>query len=148
MKTVNFELSKQLEEKGFPQDQCQYYWTELKGNKGLIDIISGGMPSVNIRPKFPIDGAWETAERIGRDVLFAAPTNDEVLELLPSEIKKDDSWYSIVISKTKVDYWIDYRYIDHGKIVHLYPYMFSPTSNSLADTAAEIFIYLKEQKLI
>jgi|SRR5882672_5573428 len=83
--------------------------------------------------------------------IYAAPTAEETLERLPSEIQKDGHYYSISISKTKINhFWIDYRYYSKYRIFHLKPSDLKADYGifSLAEAAGKMYIYLKENNLL
>lgn len=131
MKTVSLELSKQLKEAGYPQESY-FLWKKYRLNGEIKWKLTNEYPD----------------DMYPADAIFASPTADEVLEKLPSEIQKDGHFYSIAISKTRINhFWVDYRYFSRHKIFHLRDYEYSPIE-SLANAAAKIWLYLKEKGFI
>ena len=71
---TSFELSKQLKEAGYPQEESLFYWIIFKnGDKSLSIFSNLGIGDI-------------TEENYEK---YAAPTASEILERLPAEIGKD-----------------------------------------------------------
>lgn len=130
MKTVSLELEKLLKEKGFPQETAFYLinWHQDASNEK--DELKYGKPDKDLMY-----------------FTYAAPTADEILDLLPDHIKKDGEFYFIVIIKTPTEYGV--RYENSGKIDYIGTDGGGGIlEDSLADAAAKMWLYLKENNLL
>jgi len=143
MKTVSLELAKQLKEKGYPQDitfSGSYFY------QGTINEIEKeeGYVLLSHRELLGFKGA----------IKILAPTADEILERLPARITNpstrnmdrltffirghagDDSKQDVRDGFT-LEYWTNYN----QPLVRI-------RDDTLADAAAKMWLYLKENDLL
>lgn len=137
--TVSLEKAQELKEAGWPQDACT-----TPGLEHLANAISGSYfiwengehrcdTSCNCGGTH---GGWEVIQRkdSGYDPWLPAPTAEEILWRLPKALieKQDDGW-----RVQNCDY--EEAYAIHNES------FFAP---SLADAAADMFVYLSKNNLL
>lgn len=130
IKTVSKDLAVQLKEAGFPQ-KTVFNWYEPKS--GPSDILPSelvyGINSYNTE----VSTGWNR---------FAAPTAEEVLELLPEYVLDDQGDRArLRCGKLNGQYWLEYSC--------LYNILFKEVmGESLAEAAGEMYLYLKAHDLL
>lgn len=122
MKTTSLELSKQLKEAGYPQEDHAHYW--------------GGIGNWGLWCKHVID---DMDSRETRFEWVASPTADEILDVLPMDIKGHKS---IQMGKWDGKYVIRYELLDNSLAG------FREDEESLAAAAAKMWLHLKKEGLI
>lgn len=122
MKTTNYEISKQLAEAGF-QAETQFYW--VKWNTGEPELVHEKEQTPALIEKV---GAWDL---------------ETILEALPKEIKKLHFWATW---STSSDCYI-FGYID-GIVRNTELETATEENESLADTAARLWLKLKKEGLV
>jgi hypothetical protein len=123
MKTVSLDLSKKLKEAGYPQEGY-FVWTLLP-NDLYSDKPTGY--SYQCMPAVAVSQGG-----------IASPTADEILEQLPEGtdfIKTAKVWRGF--NEARKDYLFSCSVDDHKEF-----------GTSLADAAAKMWLYLKEQGLL
>lgn len=153
MKTVNLELSKKLKEAGFPQETAFYYDAYHLGQTGKdgekIELV-----------------AFKQIEN-EHFQCFASPTADEILDLLPWKLNfiKDLEHYLTIVHAFDDDWDLRYRtFASYGdqeitdfEMKHFQGGGMRPVTNgqpfwsngeSLADAAAQMWLYLKKSDLL
>lgn len=122
MKTTNYEISKELAEAGF-QAETQFYW--VKWNTGEPELVHEKEQTPALIEKV---GAWDL---------------ETILEALPKEIKKLHFWATW---STSSDCYI-FGYID-GIVRNTELETATEENESLADTAARLWLKLKKEGLV
>lgn len=134
MKTVSLELSKKLKQNGYPQEDSHRYWHTNK--HGHTPVIC----------KYSINHFAITDVEI-----YASPTADELLDLLPRKIEKDGKTYYWELQPLEYEYSIWYldrwRGIEKG-IVFTIPNGRYLKADAVADAAAKMWLYLKDSDLL
>lgn len=129
MKTVSLELSKELKKAGYPQ-------------KGERNWRYNENPNDAMLVEFPFESS--------RFEFCAAPTADEILDILPFDIIGDEGmrfdlniYRELNFGRWVVCYWWDEdsRRKSGEKIENI-------EANTLADAAALMWLYLKEKELL
>lgn len=133
MKTVSLQTAKALKEVGFPQES--YFWWvfrnredgwELEDSK-IEDYGFGGM-------------AIEVEQ-------YAAPAAEEILDRLPKELKGLNLELLIDISwQDKSEMWAVGYFEAPVKAVRVYPY--TTIEETIAEAAAQMYIFLKRSKIL
>lgn len=131
MITVNLELSKQLKEAGYPQENHEFYWLE-QVSPGRSKTYPDGM--------FRLVRGKETS--LPEQFVFASPTADEILEQLPAQIKNKRLQIDKMPAGEFCISYIPFNASDQEEIV-----VFG-TTPSLADAAAKMWLYLKKEGLL
>jgi len=161
MKTTSLELSKLLKEKGFPQN-TYWFWVAYSKNKPFALAYKHGehfyvfqFDPRTKKPFFGEDKGVHIFEKIEFEVITAAPTANEILDLLPEKIQITKKQPVRFLTIEKND-----PYLDEGRMRKLewdvyYENSGKPVLNglyqvdyTLADAAAKCYIYLKKNKLI
>lgn len=143
MKTVSLELAKQLKEAGYSQEtHFKYcgghtmYWEDQENGKyeecANTDLLD------------PRDEYCHTAE-LTCEFTIAAPTADEILDQLPWDIKDGMDRGRLVVEKSPVG--------KPWKVTYVSDYMggrfaLSNDDDTIADSAAKMWLHLKKEKLI
>lgn len=133
MKTVSLELAKSLKEKGYPQGG--HFWWDFNGIEDIwILVCEMELPSDYIQ-----------------DSNFYAPTADEILDLLPDYVQFEEHSlpFKLKIHKELEEYQIVYA--RHRRIITEkldYQERGRCFADSLADAAAKMWLYLKENDLL
>ncbi|SRR6266702_3082958 len=139
MKTVSLELAKQLKEAGYPQDVCHlgswYYQgapNEIEKEKGYVLLMHNNLLAARELIK------------------VLAPTFDEIVDVLPREIKKNHSVYWLCIepanhleeiSSELKGFAVGYR----NSKEWIAPFF---EASLIADAAAKMYLYLKKERLL
>lgn len=145
MKTVNLELSKQLKEAGYPQESAEH---EYCGGHVWYhdDQIEGKFEECGSTDLLGKD-QYCNKEELTCEYFIASPTADEILDKLPEhvgEILKKGSG-GLTISKYKDEYAVWYCSAKDRTS------LFGPTLThfgTLADAAAQMWLYLKKEGLL
>ena len=177
MKTVSLETAKALKEAGWKQYQSSAYWI-IKGarvedgynkwseeniecdelvviGEAIIEEGNVGFSNApdNQHRTFPAIGIGEYGDdnyiHIPIEDICAAPTADEILDELPGYLYND--FDSLM--------WLDIRKNDNGYLVHYYDSEYGKSGfitgekiyfeeETLADAAAQMWIYIKENNLL
>lgn len=121
MKTVNLQLSKQLKEAGFPQE------SDCKWN----------LPSeMRLHPNREV-------MKIAGELFVAAPTAEEVMDLLPQKVVVQER-------EALMEFYKMEKPLNHYKVCYAFkvsePIKF--IDESLADAAAKMYLYLAENHLL
>jgi len=152
MKTTSFSLSKQLREKGYPQEAAKWWWQD---NFGLEKNKSRALE--DHKPHNPKNG-W---------IYFASPTADEILEKLPNRIqfknkvKKNPDWSIEFIPDNELEelkhtgflticnpgrWCVNYMSNACFGVQNMAKVFYD--DNNLANAAAKCWLYLKEKGLL
>lgn len=133
MKTVSLEISKQLKEVGYPQESS-HYWNKPMYEKWEL-----------------INYKYEMQEE---KFIYASPTADEILEILPRQITKNNKTYSLMVffpvnlsMKDEVRICYQEGDWDHG-VREESDLLWSEENKIIADSAAKMWLYLKKEGLI
>lgn len=142
MKTVSLELAKQLKSAGFPQESEFWYKKILTSDK---------LPSLIHLNKVEVELAKIASYKSGLSANYcSSPTADEILDHLPDRIVADEAmcfdlniWSNPSYPRWVVSYWWDEDTrrksgMDNKNI----------SDNSLADAAAKMWLYLKNNNLL
>ena len=129
MKTTNYEISRQLAEAGF-EAEAEFYW--VKWNEGEPELVHESQQTPNL--------------------IESVPTYDleTILEALPPKIENKDKFlgdWQLEITKE----WIEYYYYYPSQSDVDKDSMFSCIklhNESLADTAARLWLKLKKEGLV
>jgi len=145
------ELCKKLKKLGYPQDGGGWYWLELKHSTSYekkelayfsyaeIQIIKKEakkweqvLEKANVKVKI-------TNTTIDR---YKAPTVRELIEWLPSSLRKDPFYYYLIINKSAISY-------ERNITVNLTVSLFSEgINNNLANALAKMVIWLAENNYV
>ncbi len=125
MVTTSLELSRKLKKAGFPQKVNEFYWAGKVYQEEPYTLLY-----------------LEEIKNIKDYEYIASPTADEILDLLPKNIgiyylntsKLDDSWHCT------------YDFVNTAKAK--YERKHSEFSETLADAAALMWLFLKKENLI
>jgi hypothetical protein len=127
MKTVSYKLAKKLKELGF-KGATTHYWIKPRGC--LVSLHKGKKLGF-------IESDFEEDKKL-RTQRHKAPTLDEMIDALPATYSKEQKALTFTLYKGVVGYfsadWIGYT----CKVVN----------GNLADACAELWILLKENKVI
>lgn len=133
MKVVNYELAKQLQKAGFPQDNMFYYHQISSSSWGIFQRHELVNPTLS------------------------APSADEIIDLLPDFVKtKDRLDYWLYIGREDKNTW-NLFYEHNNKVVEMVlekeeksylKFVGDGKGNSLADAAANCWLSLKKNELI
>ena len=127
MKIVSLELAKTLKEKGFPQKGNYFNWVNADGEYKVYSALY----------EFQLA---DYKSSIGLEC--AAPTADEILDLLPEYVLDDKrDMAGLKCGKWNKKYWTEYHCTFNSLVKRI-------ESESLADALAEMWLYLKEPKNI
>lgn len=129
MKTVSLESAKQLKEKGYPQQSSYFWWTSALRTNGKEEFY---LPN-----DFIVDIGELNEFDYRKD--YAAPTVDEVLDLLPERI---EGYKTLGMGKVMGEWVIGYQKIGNELQA------IRTVDKSLADAAAKMWLYLKENNLL
>lgn len=125
IKTVTLQTAKKLKEAGFPQ-KGDYWWSNVLQDK--FDLSSEQTWQCGHGKYFHVD--FENEE-----VNIAAPTAEEVLELLPRKIAQRE--------------WIRILRGSHDRLWHItYGHHRKVRDESLAEASAKMWLYLKKNNLL
>lgn len=124
---TSFELSKELKEAGYPQEECLFYWIIFKnGDKSLSIFSNLGIGDVS----------EENYEK------YASPNSAELLKELPQKVKLWGKWEYLWISKTSIgDYSVQYQKPYYAPSI-------SEHDENISNALAKTYIYLKDNELI
>lgn len=135
MTTTSLQTSRLLKENGYPQESSFWWWED---NFGLPQDRSSSLN--DHKPHNPQNG-W---------AYFAAPTADEILDMLPARITNPNTRNMDFLrihpgDDSKQDnrqgYTLEYHTAFSAPLVRV-------TDNSLADAAAKMWLYLKREGLL
>lgn len=153
MKTVSLELSKQLKEAGYPQES-EFYWTNCIIGYKFEDLacsyalLLDELLVVN-REKIPESdffGSDDDELEEKELIQYASPTADEVLDQLPARIGTDEGQvYLEIYPLTSRKGWL-VNYLRKNDRLVFTP--FSEESLELADSLANMWLYLKKEGLL
>lgn len=130
MKTVSLELSKQLKEAGYPQESYFYWekWVTEEEGYSLLHYIS--------------ITEWNEDDK---NRMFTSPTADEILDQLPISVKTNEIHFFIKLYKSGIYWIISYLQKD---LTEVYKNLYQTSSESIADAAAKMWLYLKKNNLL
>lgn len=129
MKTVSLSLAKQLKEAGYSNEWSTFYWE---------DLFDGNAQLVTEKEKAHYQD--------GKEIKYwAAPTADEILDRLPWQIKDGIDRGRLVVEKSFFDKRWKVTYVDYGSGGR---FAQSNEDENIADSAAKMWLYLKEQNLL
>lgn len=122
MKTTSYEISKKLKEAGF-EAETDDFW--VKWNEGEATLINRYEPTPSLIEK------------------ISAYDLETILESVPMGIDKNEKRYDLVIEQRVFFYYSD----DDGNELEEFSIM-QKQDESLADTAARLWLVLKQENLI
>lgn len=140
MKLVAFVLAQKLKEKGFPQRESDYMWYDLDGKLVAENMLYAGERFSEYSDNYK--------------AICSAPTADEILDLLPVWIK-DEFTYFFNIQRDDKEHWSIYYEYNNLVVDVVLEAEGKKTPDKirgvfkgvLADAAAQMWIYLKENNL-
>lgn len=132
MKTVSFETAKKLKDAGFKQET--YFYHSLN-DKGIYHVCS--------------HREFELLKKISKGEPLPAPDTDELLEGLPYFIEGEDVYvYAFQIHCGSVSDKRDWIPNYYDELTGNSVYDFSHRNESLIESLAELWLKLKEKKLV
>ncbi len=139
MKTVSLELSKRLKEAGYPQKDSWWSWMKYKPFQIKRDKLKD-------EDQYFLGGEFFKGIR---EDYFASPTADEILDQLPQHIE-GKGWVRIwtgTSGESGRGYHLGYsKILSEGGWVTIESQ--ADSEDTLADAAAKMWLYLKENELI
>lgn len=136
MRTVSLDLAKELKEKGYPQNDSNFFWG-LKENEWIL-LYDAFIGFISERGIYYLTNEFQIKK------FFAAPTAEEVLGKLPYMVDIGDEVPKfLVINKLKSEYEVSYQ--NNKKYGCIDVYM---NNKSLADAGAELWLYSEEKGLL
>lgn len=138
MKTVSLELSKELKEAGYPQNTVHHKWHEYDKSDEFY---------IGEKDRLFTHAEWEefTEEyNPSEGSFFASPTADEILDLLPKKIKgtKRGVLHWLQVEITEENGWSCQYFNPNFGVIHF------EESNTLADSCAKMYLYLRKEGLL
>jgi len=132
MKTVSLELAKALKEAGFSQES-DIYWVWSTDEERYVQRIKNAM-------------LYYASKDLGLNI--AAPTADEILNLLPMEIVGEDgNIYILVIEKIDTLRW-GIKYITDFPERTENKRLNTEWDMDITNAAAKMWLYLKKESLL
>ena len=126
---IGFEGAEKLKNSGFPQYDTLYSWERENGN---------------VRP---VESSDVTMTAISSRDYFAAPTAQEIIELLPNVIHIEGEPYALYIAKVSTHYNV-YYYAGNEMLEERGFPIAGLMEQTLADALAEMYCLLAEKGLL
>jgi len=131
--TVSLEWAEKLQVAGWPQEQSVFYWQWYEDDREW--------PTWDGNSEWYCDHMHVSLDEYDDGQCYAAPTAEEVLRKLPAHIQ-DDRMAILRMGDTYGVYYLHHEsgYVDERRHLRL--------SDTLANAAASMFVFLAEQKLL
>lgn len=120
MKTVSLELAKQLKEAGFPQESYFYWVLEDHIGEKYILVSKWDIIEAEQKRDYNKSVVWMQNYLAWPEKKFAAPTAEEILDLLPAMIESEGEKYYLIIEKLPHSNHFEITYMTEGEYASTY----------------------------